>query len=473
MKRGETKSLKRMEPIIESIYHTGKTVKEWSVDASCFAKKTYNPIRATVDGMKLTPNPDKDMIALSLGDPTVFGNFPPAKEVIHSVKEALDSQSYNGYCPSIGLKESRLAIAEYFTHPVAPLVADDVILTSGCSHALELCISVLASPGQNILVPKPGFPLYCTLAMTLGIHVKHYNLLPDQSWECDIEDMDDLIDERTAAIVVTNPSNPCGSVYSKQHLKQILHVAEKHKIPIIADEIYAHMVFPGEEFEFLSRLTRSVPILSCGGIAKRYLVPGWRLGWILINDRNGVFSVQVRKGLLSLTQRILGPNTLIQAAIPGILETTPRSFYNDTNKRISDNAKFLYRELSTIPGLKPVMPQGAMYIMVGLDMDNFMGIETDRQFAEDLVTEQSVFCLPGECFEFPNYVRMVLTLPRNQVKEACSRIRQFCRKHYNNPTSPTKLITLDFNEKLENLKISHPPVVTGDGDSEHGPHTER
>lgn len=145
----------------------------------------------------------------------------------------------------------------------------------------------------------------------------------------DIEDLENQIDEDTAAIVVINPSNPCGSVYNKEHLYEILDVASRNHLPIIADEIYEHFVFSGNEFTALSSLSKDVPIISCGGLTKRFLVPGWRMGWIILHDRNNVFGKEVRKGLANLSTRILGPCTLIQRALPMILKNTPQSFFDD------------------------------------------------------------------------------------------------------------------------------------------------
>lgn len=101
--------------------------------------------------------------------------------------------------------------------------------------------------------------------------------------------MESLIDDKTACILVNNPSNPCGSVYSEQHLRDILALAEKHHLPIIADEIYCDLVFKGNQFYPMATLTKEVPILSVGGLAKKYLVPGWRVGWVTVHDRNGIF----------------------------------------------------------------------------------------------------------------------------------------------------------------------------------------
>ena len=167
------------------------------------------------------------------------------------------------------------------------ITADDVVIVSGCSCALDLAITSIANPGDNILVPRPGFPLYKTLANGLGIKTKEYDLMPLQGWECDLKSMESEIDDKTKAILVNNPSNPCGSVFSREHLLEVLDLADRYKLPIIADEIYEHFVFAGAQksYEPMASLTSTVPILSCGGLTKRYLVPGWRLGWITIHDR--------------------------------------------------------------------------------------------------------------------------------------------------------------------------------------------
>jgi len=148
---------------------------------------------------------------------------------------------------------------------------------------------VLANPGQNILVPRPGFAIYRTLAEGLGIQVKYYDLLvrisaksgatlfnldffcrqPDRQWEVDLAQLESVIDTRTAAIIVNNPSNPCGSVFSREHLSAIIEIAEQNRVPIIADEIYEHFVFKGHSFEPLASLSKNVPILSCSGLTKR------------------------------------------------------------------------------------------------------------------------------------------------------------------------------------------------------------
>lgn len=209
---------------------------------------------------------------------------------------------------------------------------------------------------------------------------------------------------------------------------KILTIAEKNKVPIIADEIYDHFVFPGNDFVPIASLTKTVPILTCGGLTKRFLVPGWRMGWISIHDKTGAFT-EVRNGLKSLSQRIIGANTIVQGALPNILNNTPQSFFDDTIATIERNAKVAYDKLSQVPGLKPVMPQGAMYMMVGMDMKLFPAFKHDLEVVESLVKEQSVFCLPGKCFNYINYFRIVLTVPERSMIEACERIEDFCLKY--------------------------------------------
>jgi len=414
---------------METVTNNTRTCTEWKINSSEMARNTLNPIRKIVDEMKITPNPKKEMIALSIGDPTVFGNLPLDEKIIQSVVDSARSQKHNGYCPSIGEEKARAAVAKYESCENSTITSKDILLASGCSGALDLCISVLANPGQNILIPRPGFSLYKTLAHSFGINVRYYNLLPEKSWLCDLDQMESLIDDDTAAILINNPSNPCGSVFPLEHIRAIVDVASRNKVPIIADEIYAHFVFPKFKYYSMASQSDDVPILSCGGLTKRFLVPGWRMGWVAIHDKTEKLS-EVRKGLLSLSQRILGPNTIIQGAIESILTETPQIFFDSTLEQVEYNALVCFNSLSTIPGLKPVMPQGAMYMMVGIDMQKFPSFKSDLHFTEDLVAEQSVFCLPAKCFEYPDYFRVVLTVPKEKMEEACIRIREFCGVHY-------------------------------------------
>ncbi len=291
--------------------------------------------------------------------------------------------------------------------------------------------------------------------MGLGIDVKEYDLLPEKGWEADLEHMESLVDENTRAIVVNNPSNPCGSVFSDDHLRAILAVAERKRLPIIADEIYDHFVFPGRRFVPIASLTTTVPVLCCGGLTKRFLVPGWRLGWITIHDRNNILGKEVRAGLKSLSQRIIGANTLVQGALPIILKETPQSFFDHTIDVVRRNAEVAFKRLKAVPGLRPVMPAGAMYMMVRVDRDYLPSFDDDREIVEALVREESVFCLPGQCFNVEDFFRIVLTIPQASMEEACDRIEDFCLRHAHETLAERMLLrTRCFSFNDEELSSS-------------------
>lgn len=272
---------------------------------SIVSLRTINPIRQIVDTLVIPPNATKSFISLALGDPTLFGNLRIPVACLDSITTHLHSYKANGYGPSIGLLSARQAIAKMYTHKDAVITAKDVVVTSGCSDALNICIGVLCDEGTNILLPRPGFSLYETLASSKGVECRFYDLVAERSWEADLEMMEALVDDKTRAILVNNPSNPCGSVYSKEHLLDIIAFARRHNLPLIADEIYADMVFKGQTFYSMASLSQDVPVLTCGGIAKRYLVPGWRVGWIYVYDPTSVLD-KIREGIVNLSQLIIG-----------------------------------------------------------------------------------------------------------------------------------------------------------------------
>lgn len=145
--------------------------------------------------------------------------------------------------------------------------------------------------------------------------------------------LESLIDSKTSTIIVNTPSNPCGSVYSREHLLEILDVAERHHLPIVSDDVYAGFTFPGYDYFSLAALSENVPILSCGALTKRFLVPGWRVGWVCLHDRHGLLR-EVRTGMWQLATRLPGPSTIMQAAIPEILDAVPQNFFDETADKI-------------------------------------------------------------------------------------------------------------------------------------------
>ncbi len=221
---------------------------EWFIPASLSSKRTLNPIRAIVDKLVIPLNSGKSLIPLSIGDPTVFGNLQPPPTALAEMTRLLFEGKSNGYAPSTGTVAARTAIATRYSPAgcSVPLTPSDVMICSGASGALHIALDAMLESGDNILLPKPGFSLYATICGYLNVEVRYYNLLPEKNWECDLQQMATLVDERTRVLLINNPSNPNGSNFSKLHLHNILAFAERAYLPIISDEIYADMVFQGQ-----------------------------------------------------------------------------------------------------------------------------------------------------------------------------------------------------------------------------------
>ena len=270
------------------------------IEITDYAKLSVNPLRKLTFESKVLPNPDKEAISLQLGDPTAFGNFPAPKELVDAFRKAVDHDTFL-YNPNAGRFDARAAVAKYAQNR-GKITADDIVLTSGCNHALEFCVWTLTKPGENVLIPSPCYT-YHPITDGSGIKTKYYKLDPSKDWEIDLEQMESLIDDKTRAIIVNHPGNPCGQVFTKKHILDILAIAERHMLPIISDEVYEFMVFSGVEFHPFASLSKNVPVLTCSGLTKRFCVPGIRMGWIIINDCNGAL-VDVKEGLRNCTGRI-------------------------------------------------------------------------------------------------------------------------------------------------------------------------
>lgn len=406
------------------------------IPASIKAKRTSNPIRNIVDNLNPPKNHPKKILNLALGDPTVHGNLHCPTVLEEAVKSLLAVGTANGYIPSSGSSAAKKAIAQYNSTPGYTVAEEDVVIGSGCSGAIDLVLSGLINEGDNILVPQPAFPLYQVITESLGGHVKYYPLKADCDWECDLEAMDAQVDSRTKAILINNPSNPCGSNFSAEHLLGIAAVARKHGLMIIADEIYGKCVFNGE-FYPMHLYSGDVPVVSVGGLAKEFIVPGWRVGWLIFHDKNTGRLDDYKTGVRSLTQITLGASSLLQAALPHVLSATPGSkdaqslqqFMDHYMGILSVNGQLCVEEAKSCPELSVIQPKGAMYTMIRIEMDRLEGITDDADFARKLLQEENLFILPGACFNMPNFVRLVICPPPEVIQESFARLRSFCARY--------------------------------------------
>jgi len=411
-----------------------KPAREWNVKSGKRAAGISNPIRKIMDTLAGKANPDKSVISLAQGDPTVFPHLAPSKGMVNAAVKIIENGMDNGYQPSQGNTPARKAIAEAFTvEGRPPMHEDDVFMTHGCSEALSQCVAAFASEGSNMLIPRPGFPLCEILCDYQGIEPRYYDLLPDQGWQIDIESIRAQADENTCALVVNNPSNPCGSVYSKAHLTEVLGVAEELRLPILADEVYTGMSF-ANDFVSCASVTPNVPILSVCALSKRWVAPGWRMGWVMVHDSNDIFkNAGIQDTLLKICQITLGPAAPLQAAIPAILAEDPaeKEWKARLLGSLQDSAEYCIERCKTVKGLEVASnPQGAMYIMVRIKPDVFKDINGAVQFAGALLEEEAVVILPGECFAYPGYFRIVFCGNIQTLEEAWDRIEAFCNRRY-------------------------------------------
>ncbi|KAL8136726.1 hypothetical protein V2J09_002727 [Rumex salicifolius] len=187
-------------------------------------------IRKVLDGISsnLDPNDTRRFIHIGHGDPSAYPCFRPATAAVDAVSAALHSASFNCYSPSAGILAARQAIAKDLSRDLPyNLSHNDVYMTVGCHNSIEVALGVLATPDANILIPRPGYPTYDSQAESCKIQARHYRLIPEKEWEIDLDSIEALADENTVAIVVINPGNPCGNVYTHDHLQKITECIER------------------------------------------------------------------------------------------------------------------------------------------------------------------------------------------------------------------------------------------------------
>ncbi|KAL5989467.1 zinc-finger protein [Asimina triloba] len=384
-------------------------------------------VMSNIDGLD-----GRRSIPLGHGDPTAFPCFRTASVAEDAVISAVRSSNYNCYSPSVGTLPARKAIAEYLSHDLPRKVfPEDVFVTLGCIQAIEITMAVLAYPGANILLPRPGFPLYEARAAFCGIEIRHFDLLPDRGWEVDLDAVENLADENTVGIVIINPGNPCGSVFSYQHLAKIAETAKKLGTIVIADEVYGHLTFGNNPFVPMGTFKSVVPVLTLGSISKRWIVPGWRLGWLVANDSHGVLKeAKIIDSIINYLNVCSDPVTFIQGAVPEILRKTGDDFFDSTIGILKQTADICFSQLKEISCLAcPHKPEGSMFAMVKLNLSHLEAIYDDVDFCCKLAKEESVIILPGCAVGLKNWLRITFATDPASLEEGLGRLKSFCKRH--------------------------------------------
>ncbi|KAK3118983.1 hypothetical protein QOZ80_9BG0711880 [Eleusine coracana subsp. coracana] len=374
----------------------------------------------------------RPVVPMGHGDPSVFPCFRTTSEAVDAVADALRSGEYNSYSSCVGLQPARRSIADYLSRDLPnKLSPDNVYLTSGCAQAIEIICSVLARPGANILLPRPGYLFYEARAVFNGMEARYFDLLPEKEWEVDIAGVQALADKNTIAMVIVNPGNPCGNVYTNEHLAKVAETARKLGIFVITDEVYAHLTFGEKKFVPMGVFGSVAPVLTLGAISKRWVVPGWRLGWIVINDPNGVFQrTKVMDSIKSYLDISSDPPTFVQGAIPQILENTEQEFFDKTINILRKTADICWEKLKDIKCITcPSKPEGSLFVMVKLDLSCLQNIKDDMDFCCRLAKEELVVLLPGCAVGYKNWLRITFAIAPSSLEDGLDRLKSFCLRY--------------------------------------------
>ncbi|XP_028055320.1 probable aminotransferase TAT2 isoform X2 [Camellia sinensis] len=398
------------------------------------------PTNITIKGIlgllmaNIDSNDERRIISLGMGDPSAYSCFHTTVVAEEAVVDSLRSEKFNGYSPTVGLPQTRTAIAEYLSRDLPyKLSPDDAFVTSGCTQAIDVALSMLARPGVNILLPRPGFPIYELCAAFRHLEVRHFDLLSEKGWEVDLDAVEALADHNTAAMVIINPGNPCGNVYTYQHLKKIAETAKRLKIPVIADEVYGHLAFGANPFVPMGVFGSVVPVLTLGSLSKRWIVPGWRLGWFVINDPNDIFrNPKIVERLKKYFDILGGPSTFIQAAVPRILQQTEDVFFTKTINILKQTSDICCERIKEIPCIScPYKPVGSMAVMMKLNVSLLKDISDDIDFCFKLAKEESVIILPGLAVGMKDWIRITFAVEPSSLEEAFGRVKSFYHRHSN------------------------------------------
>jgi tyrosine/nicotianamine family aminotransferase len=369
----------------------------------------------------------KKIIHLNIGDPVKYG-FDTPPHIKNAMKSAIDAGS-NYYSASEGLKELREAVTEKEnTINHARIEYSDVVITQGISEAILFLMGAIVNPGDEVLMPGPCYPPYITYAKFFEGMPITYRTVEERGWAPDLEDLERKITERTRLIVVMNPSNPTGSVYSRHELSRIIDIAAKHNLPIATDEIYDRITFDSE-FTSVASIAGEVPILGLNGFSKAYMMTGWRLGYIYVQDPSGKLR-HVWDGIERMSRVRLCASTPAQMA--GIAALSgPQAHIVEMVKKLRQRRDFALKRINSMPRLGATKPKGAFYLFPKVDLQGTKW-KDDSEFVTALLQETGVLVVNGSGFD-PIYgsghFRSVFLPDERMMSEAFDAVESFMKRH--------------------------------------------
>ena len=364
------------------------------------------------------------ILKLNIGNPAPFGFEAPddiLKDVIHNLPTA------QGYCESKGIYPARVAVMQYFQQQgILDISVDDIFIGNGVSELIVMAMQGLLNNDDEVLIPAPDYPLWTAAVALSGGNPVHYACDEENQWFPDLKDMESKITPKTKAIVLINPNNPTGAVYSEEILQGIIELARKHSLIIFSDEIYDKILYDQAQHIPTARLANDVLIITMGGLSKNYRIAGFRAGWMVITGPK-LHAEDYLEGLNILSSMRLCANVPCQHAIQ-----TALGGYQSINELIHEDGRLLkqrnlaHEMINNIDGLSCNPAMGALYLFVKVDQEKF-NITDDEKMVLDLLKQEKILLVHGRAFniEQKNYFRLVFLPHVDELKPAMEKLANF------------------------------------------------
>ncbi|MDY2978747.1 MAG: pyridoxal phosphate-dependent aminotransferase [Lawsonella sp.] len=366
-----------------------------------------------------------EILKLNIGNPGKFGFLTP-KNVTDYMKDKLDAAV--GYSDSRGIAEARQAVINrYANTPGFPEVdMISVYIGNGASELITMSLQSLCNPGDEILLPAPDYPLWTASTALAGGTPVHYLLDEANDWNPSLEDIESKITDKTKAIVVINPNNPTGAVFSKETLEGIVDIARRHSLLIFADEIYDLILYTEAPHYNLATLAPDLLVFTFNGLSKSYRACGYRAGWVVITGPKD-HARDFLAGFHLMASMRLCSNVPAQYAIVAALEGEQDiQIQTAPGGRLYEQWKTTVDTLDTIPGVSVVVPKGSMYAFPRFDPEVYP-IADDEKFSMSLVENEHILMTHGTAFNYPttDHLRIVMLPEAAVLKEAIERLGNF------------------------------------------------
>ncbi len=388
-------------------------------------KDVYYAIRGPVlDEAKRLEEEGHRILKLNIGNPAPFGFEAPHEilaDMIHNLPES------QGYCDSQGLYSARKAVMQYAQRQgVAGVDVNDVFIGNGVSELIVMSLQGLLNNGDEVLIPSPDYPLWTAATNLSGGRPVHYRCDEQADWFPDVSDIRSKVTDRTRAIVVINPNNPTGGVYSKEVLEEILQVARENDLIVLADEIYDKILYDGAVHQPLAALADDLLILTMNGLSKTYRVAGFRSGWLVVSGAKERAADYI-EALTMLASMRLCANVPAQHAIQASLGGYQSiSEFIEPGGRLYEQRSKAWEMINAIDGLSCTKPKGALYLFPKIDTKKF-GIVNDEQFVLDFLREEQILVVQGTGFNWPepDHFRIVFLPTVQDLELSLGRLEQF------------------------------------------------